>query len=633
MKQFIMVLTVFVALTACQKQQKQEEKSQAENMDVKAEDVHTYAKPEESRMTHLSWEANVNFDQKKIEGVAHIMLQNAPDAHQVILDTKDLTIKNVTTGPKENEQQAKFELSPDQPFMGRALSIEITPDTKQVNVFYTTSPDAAALQWLSPQQTADKTDPYLFTQSEAILARTWIPLQDSPGIRFSYDADVTVPKGMLALMSAKNPQEVDSTGHYHFEMPQPIPAYLMALAVGKLSFMPLSENTGVYAEPSVVKQAHWEFKDMPKMLAAAEKLYGPYRWGRYDVLVLPPSFPFGGMENPRLTFATPTILAGDRSLVSLIAHEMAHSWSGNLVTNATWNDFWLNEGFTVYFEQRIMEALYGRSYSEMLASLNKQDLKEEIAHMVKEGHAADTKLKLNLKGRNPDDGMTNIAYDKGYLFLRLLEEKVGREKWDAFLKKYFADNAFHSMDTEGFITYLNQNLFAKNNIPVDESLYQSWVYGEGLPENAPEIHSERFDKVDQQREAWLNGGDLAKLDTTNWTTHEWLHFLRGLPADLSSAQITALDNQFHFTDSGNSEILDVWFVLAVRHHYKPAYANMEDFLIHTGRRKFLTPLYGEMLKTPEGTQMAKSIYAKARPNYHYVSTNTLDAMMEKADNQ
>ena len=333
------------------------------------------------------------------------------------------------------------------------------------------------------------------------------------------------------------------------------------------------------------------------------------------------------MENPRLTFATPTILAGDRSLTSLVAHELAHSWSGNLVTNATWNDFWLNEGFTVYFETRIMEEMYGRDYSEMLASLSLKELKDEIEGMQKEDNGKDTKLKLDLEGRNPDDGMTNIAYDKGYFFLRMLEEKFGREAFDDFLKQYFEDNAFESMDTEKFIAYTNEHLFEKNNVPVDSSLYEKWIYGEGLPQNVPQVKSDRFASVDTAVNLWKNGTPAEKLQTSDWTTHEWLHFIHQLPEEMTEEQMKELDNAFGFTKSGNSEILAAWFIPVIHNEYTRAYNSLENFLTEVGRRKFLMPLYGEMVKSEQGKKMALEIYEKARPNYHFVSVNSIDALL------
>ena len=367
------------------------------------------------------------------------------------------------------------------------------------------------------------------------------------------------------------------------------------------------------------------------MITAAEELYGPYRWEQYDLIVLPPSFPFGGMENPRLTFATPTILAGDKSLTSLVAHELAHSWSGNLVTNATWNDFWLNEGFTVYFEQRIMEKLYGRDYSEMLASLAAQDLAEEVDEMMKSSQD-DTKLKLALDGRNPDDGMTSIAYDKGYLFLRSLEEEIGREKFDTFLKYHFDANAFKVMTTEEFVDELKTELYEKNGLTFNSEKVNTWVYGTGLPANKPQPTSDKFRKVDEQ---WAKIGTETTLDeinTENWSSHEWLHFVRNISATYTAKQMQELDEAFNFTQTGNSEVLTEWLVQSIRRGYKGVDVRLESFLINTGRRKFLLPLYKELIKTDEGMEKAKEIYVDARPNYHFVSTNSIDVLLNIKEN-
>ena len=428
-------------------------------------------------------------------------------------------------------------------------------------------------------------------------------------------------------MSASNPKEKNTTGIYQFTMRQPIPSYLLALSVGDIKFHEISKRSGIYAEPSLVDTAAWEFADLEKMIAGAEALYGNYRWDQYDVIVLPPSFPFGGMENPRLTFATPTILAGDRSLTSLIAHELAHSWSGNLVTNATWDDFWLNEGFTVYFEHRIMEKLYGRDYSEMLALLALQDLHETVDDMKAKNQYGDTKLKLNLVGRNPDEGVTDIAYDKGYFFLRSIEEQHGRDKFDRFVKDYFNENAFKAMDTDGFITYLKNYYQTKYNISIEDSFLNAWIFTEGLPATCPKPVSTRFEKVDAFSQQWKNSGKLDSHQAKDWSTHEWLHFLKNLPDSLTESQLQSLDKFGRFTASGNSEILTAWLTITIRDHYTPANARLEEFLINTGRRKFLNPLYKELVKTGEGKKLAKAIYEKARPNYHFVATNTFDKLI------
>jgi aminopeptidase N len=586
-------------------------------------DVHSYAQPNVARVTHLSWKANVDFDSKTIHAIATWTIQSS-GATEIILDTKSLSIAKVSVDGKEVE----FTLGTEDAILGQALHIPIKDYTKTIAIEYTTSPKAEALQWLSPQQTSGN-HPFLFTQSQAILARSWVPCQDSPGIRFTYTAEVTVPKDLLPLMSATNPQQKNEKGTYQFEMKQPISSYLLALSVGDVVFKPISERSGIYAEASVLDSAVWEFADLEKMIVGAEELYGAYAWERYDVLVLPPSFPFGGMENPRLTFATPTILAGDRSLTSLIAHELAHSWSGNLVTNATWNDFWLNEGFTVYFEHRIMEKLYGVDYAEMLATLALQDLQATIDQLTHDGLAEDTKLRLNLEGRNPDDGVTDIAYNKGYFFLRSIEERYGREKFDAFLNEYFLSNAFRAMDTDGFMQQINAFYKETFALELEESLFKEWIFTRGLPASCPSPKSTRFEGVDKELAVWNKTEFLQKESTVAWSTHEWIYFLNALPNKLSDTQMKSLDASGAFTQTLNAEIAAAWFLHAIRNEYTVAFPALEEFLIHTGRRKFLSPLYAELLKTPDGKTFAQQVYAKARPNYHFVATNTFDPLLKK----
>src|SRR5918992_826142 len=425
------------------------------------EDVHSYSNPAEVRVRHVDLDWDVLFDQKILKGSATLTIErtargrNAP----LILDTRNLGVTRVETSEGGSTwREAQFAIGTNDAILGAPLTVQLPARADRVRVHYTTSPSASGLQWLEPAQTAGKRLPFMFTQSQAIHARSWIPLQDTPQGRVTYTARVRTPRELLAVMSAENDPRAARDGDYSFRMTQAVPAYLIALAVGDLRFRAMGRRTAVYAEPSVVERAAREFADTEKMISATEKLYGPYRWGRYDILVLPPSFPFGGMENPRLTFATPTILAGDKSLVSLVAHELAHSWSGNLVTNATWSDFWLNEGFTVFFELRIMEALYGRERASMLEVLGRRELTDEIARLG--ATSPDTILHMDLEGRDPDDGMTDIAYQKGAAFLHTVESIVGRERLDAFLREYFDEHAFEPMTSESFLEYMNQELFA-----------------------------------------------------------------------------------------------------------------------------------------------------------------------------
>ena len=572
---------------------------------------------------HLELDLTVDFENRIIWGSAAYAVRAAPGAREIIFDTRDLIIKAVTV----DGAAMPFLRGEEQPFMGRPLRVALAGDDHLVKIFYQTTAAAAALQWLAPGQTAGGKLPFLFTQSQAILARTWLPCQDSPAIRFTYEAFIQVPTHFLALMSAENPRQRNELGRYHFHMRQPIPAYLMALAVGDLTFSPLDERTGIYAEPQMLEAAHAEFQALPQMLQAAEALYGPYLWERYDLLLLPPSFPFGGMENPRLTFVTPTILAGDRSLTSLVAHELAHSWSGNLVTNATWNDFWLNEGFTVYFERRIMEALLGKEYADMLKVLGYQDLQRTLEEIGPD--SPDTQLKLNLQGRDPDEGLTEIAYEKGNYLLLALEERYGRPAFDAFIRRYFQEYAFQSMDTESFLAYLQQSLLSLPAVREDKSVQpQTWIYQPGLPAERPALRSLRFEKVKAQAYRWLQERNPPGLDTDNWSTHEWLYFLHQVSPQLDAHEMAQLDNTFQLTASGNAEINAVWLEQAILHGYAPANQALENFLQRVGRRKFLQPLYKALLM--QDPDKARAIYKKARPNYHAVATTTLDKLLAES---
>jgi aminopeptidase N len=431
---------------------------------------------------------------------------------------------------------------------------------------------------------------------------------------------------MSAEMLTPQGEPAEGGRSFRFRMPQAIPPYLIALGVGDIAFQPLGPRSGVYAEPSVLQRAAHEFADVEKMIAAAESLYGPYRWGRYDILVLPPSFPFGGMENPRLTFATPTILAGDRSLVSLVAHELAHSWSGNLVTNATWSDFWLNEGFTSYFENRIMEALYGPERAAMLEHLGHQDLLDALRGF--QDKPGETVLHINLAGRDPDDAMSAIAYDKGAAFLRMIENTVGRERWDAYLRSYFDRHAFQPMTTELFLADLRANLIQGDQQLEQRLRIDEWIRQPGLPDNVVVPRSEAFTRVEAQAKAFAGGRPAAQLQTQGWTTQEWQHFLGALPPKLSGAQLANLDRAFGFTRQGNSEILSAWLRIAVRNRHEPALPALEQFLTSQGRRKFLAPLYTELMaQGPWGQAFARRVYAQARPTYHSVATGTLDQIV------
>lgn len=622
-------LCLLLTLFSCKDSTENKEKSEKdtnETTDMKlSDDTHSFAQPNDVSISHIHLDLAVDFEKQVLSGTARLDLDNKTSAEKLHLDTRQLTIKKVTL---EDGRETKFELKDEIAHFGQEMIVDITPDTKQITIAYETSPEAEALQWLNPKQTSGGEHPFLFSQSQAILARTWVPCQDGPGVKFTYSAKISTQPELMALMSAENGQERSSDGVYYFTMKQPISSYLLALTVGDLDYQTTGRNSGVFAEPNMLEACAWEFADMQSMIDSAEELYGPYQWGQYDVVVLPPSFPFGGMENPRLTFATPTIIAGDRSLVSLIAHELAHSWSGNLVTNETWNDFWLNEGFTVYFEQRIMEKIYGKEFADMETKLGMGGLKETLEDLKAKGQNEDTHLYLNLEGRNPDDGLTDVAYEKGRFFLQTVESAVGRENFDVFLKAYFTENAFKPMNTERFIAYLNDHLIKGDKAIADKIMINDWIYGPGLPSNAPDPQSAELDRVEAQVASFVGGAEATSLDTVKWTTHHWLYFLRALPETMSAEQMKELDASFGFTQSGNSEILCDWFQHCIQNEYKVAYPAMESFLIRVGRRKFLSPLYKRLVQTEDGKTWAKDVFEKAKSGYHSVSANTISAMLE-----
>jgi leukotriene-A4 hydrolase len=581
--------------------------------------------------THLVLDLTTDFGTKTLHGTAELTFDRLdPSATEVVLDTRDLTIRRVEAAIGQAPWvETAFKLDTATPAFGSALRIAMPPSATRARVTYTTSPSARGLQWLAPEQTAGRKHPFLFSQAQAIQARSFVPLQDLPGVRFTYDATIRTPLELVAVMAAESKSSPDERGVFRFRMPQAIPSYLIALAVGDLAFKPMSNRTGVWAEPSMVEAAAREFDDTEKMIEATEKLYGPYRWGRYDLLVLPPSFPFGGMENPRLTFATPTVIAGDKSLVSLVAHELAHSWSGNLVTNATWTDFWLNEGFTTYLERRIVEAVYGKQRADMEAMIGVRDLEDGRKTIEV---ARDRSLLPDLTGRDPDDAYSTVPYEQGALFLRFLEAKVGRDALDGFLRQWFDSHAFQSATTEEFLAFLHEHLLKSKPGAVADAQIQEWLHSETVPAFAVLPASDAFTKVEAVRDAWLSGEPLDGLATASggWSTQEWIHFVDSLPRKLQPDQLASLDKKFGLTESKNAEIAHVWFRLAIANDYKPAYGAMENYLLRIGRRKLIVPLYRDLAATPAGLELARKIYAKARPGYHPLAQTAIDDVLKKS---
>jgi len=587
-----------------------------------AKDELTYAVPQTARVTHVDLDLTADFAAHVMRGSAALDILAAPGAREIVLDDDRLVISSITDAAG---RPLKWSVGPSAEDKGAPLTVEIG-DARRIVISYRSDPKASALGWLPPALTAGKAKPYLFSQGEAINNRSWIPTQDSPGIRQGWSARITVPADLVAVMSGERltpAGEPAARGwhSYRFRMDRNVPPYLIALAVGDIRFQPIDRRTGVYTEPSTLARDAAELSDTGRMVSAAEALYGRYRWGRYDVLVLPPSFPFGGMENPTLTFATPTIVTGDKSNVDVIAHELAHSWSGNLVTNATWSDSWLNEGFTTYFENRIDEALYGKERAATLADLSWDDLQRDLK-------AAPDPDSTRLHGK-PGGTFGELDYTKGSTFLRTIEYTVGRARWDAYLGSYFDRHAFQPQTTAGFLADLRANL-VRGDAALEAKLeLDRWAYAPGLPDNAVHVRSATLAKIDATLARVNAGAPIASVDTAPWSTQEWLRFLNGLPRTQSAARLAELDRGLHLSASPNAYIRSAWLVLAIGNRYAPAVPSIAEFLPSVGRGLLIFPVYRALKAQGDwGMAIARRDYAIARGAYHPTVVATLDRLLE-----
>jgi aminopeptidase N len=590
-----------------------------------AVDTHSFARPLEARVTHVALDLTVDFDARRIGGTATLDIDRKPDAKEIVLDDAGLEIQGVTDGSKH---PLPFKVGARDPNLGAPLTIGLQPDTRRLVITYRSAPDAGALLWLTPQQTAGKKMPFLFSQGEAIENRSWIPTQDSPGVRQTWEAAIHVPAGMTVVMSAPRIEQPITQGGesvFNFRMDHSVASYMIAIGVGDLAFKSLGPRTGVWAEPVTLDAAARELTDTEKMVAAAEKLYGPYRWGRYDVLVLPPSFPYGGQENPNMTFLTPTFIAGDKSLVSLVAHELAHSWSGNLATNAVWNDFWLNEGMTTYAEGRIVEELYGKKAAEEHAALSIDAMNKAVAE-AGGPTSPDTRLHLDLKGRHPDEGLSDISYEKGAEFLRTVEAIVGRDRFDAWLKGWFDRHAFQPVTSAMFLADIRANLVKGDKALEDKLMLDRWVYQPGIPSNMVRPPAGTFSEQDKAAAVFAKVAARPQ-SWGEWNTEERLRFLNRLPRKLGKGYLDELNRGLGLNDASNREIRFAWLDLAVSNRYDPAVPSLEQFLTSQGRGKFVKPLITALARDSSwGKPIAKRIYAQARPLYHPIVTRDLDKL-------
>jgi len=476
-------------------------------------------------------------------------------------------------------------------------------------------------------QTAGGAHPFLYSQCQAIHARSIFPCQDSPSVRFTYEATVDVPHPLVAVMAAEHieTEHLEEISQYRYRMPQPIPSYLFGIAVGNLAFEELGPHTGVYAEPEIIASAAWEFAENENKLVEAEKLFGPYLWDRYDVLILPPSFPYGGMENPRLTFLTPKCILGDRSRANLVSHELAHAWTGNLVTNATWEDFWLNEGWTTYAESRITEVLEGEDYSQLLGFVGRNVMLKVMEHRF--GMDSDkTCLKYSQRGIDPDEVFSVIPYEKGYSFLLKLERSVGREVFDAFIKKYIATFSFQSLTTEGFISFLKQELpEAIEHVDIDE-----WLYAPGYPESAPALNSSLFDEVKARIDAYESGALPESHQVADWIPQQVRLFLLMLPERIPVEDCRHIERIFHFKDNPDYYIMSLFYRIAVLSGYHEVLPEIERMVGSDGRMTILAAIFRTMVKEEWTRDKARPMFERHRDKQHPTTAANLERILSEA---
>lgn len=588
-----------------------------------APDPHSFSNYTQVRSQHLVIDLAVDFTRQQLTGyVEHQLERLDPNIQRLVLDTRHLKITAVTASQDGvHWLNTPYLLGIADGLKGQPLTIQLQPDTQAVRVYYQTTPQASGLQWLTADQTSEKKQPFLFSQSQPIHARSWLPLQDTPANRVTYQAQIQTLPELLAVMSADNSANTKRDGHYRFDMPQPVPSYLIALAVGDLHFKAMSADTGVYAEKIWLDKASVEFADTQKMMDAANRLFGQYPWKRYDLLVLPSSFPFGGMENPRLSFVTPTIITGDKSLISLVAHELAHSWSGNLVTNASWNDLWLNEGFTNYVENRIMQQVYGQSRADMELLLNVRALREKLTQLP----PADARLQPDFTGRDPDEAFHQVPYVKGQLLLNTLAQHFGQDKFDRFLRHYFASFAFQSINTAAFVKFFSEEL--NQNQSFSTASLDKWLHQPGLSDEILLPASDAFSRIHANQQQWLRGEtSLNMLATSHWSVHEWLHFIEILPRKLSPQQLNELEMAFSLSQSSNAEIFTAWAKLVIPLNHQQIIQPLRQFLLNVGRQKFIVPLYTELKANPQWRSWAAQVYREARPGYHPLAQQQLDKL-------
>jgi leukotriene-A4 hydrolase len=575
-------------------------------------DPHSYADPGQRPVQHVGWTVSVDLEARVLHAVA--VLHLGPGTGPVDVDTRDLVVAAVDDG---EGRPVPYALADPDPVLGRRLRLEPAQSASgsRVRITYATSPSSSALQWLTPEQTADGTHHYIYSQCQTIHARSMLPVPDSPSARFTYDVEVDVPAPFTVLMAAEDRgvEERDGRRTFRFAQDRPVPAYLVALAAGVLTSRELSPRSRVWAESSVVDAAAWEFAEVEELLTAAERVLGPFPWGRADLLLMPPSYPYGGMENPGLMFLTPTLVAGDRSLVGVLAHEIVHHWTGDTVTCASLEHFWLNEGLTVFGERKVTALVEGPEVAEIQAAVGRANLEDDLRYLTDRPEL--TRLRLDLRGLDPDVTSSWAALEKGYLFVRALEEAVGAERFAEFLPAYVAEHAFRSLTGEDFVAYVREQL--GDVVDLD-----AWLHGTGLPPGTPDTDSPTLRAIRAL-------GDVVpdRAAVAGWSADHWQAYLAQLSEPADVALLADLDEAYGLTSTGNHDVLSLWLLLGLRSGYPPAAAAAVALVSRMGRLKDLKTLYVALAEREDTRDLALATFARNRGRYHPIAVTVVEARL------
>uniref|UniRef100_U5EZH8 Leukotriene A(4) hydrolase n=1 Tax=Corethrella appendiculata TaxID=1370023 RepID=U5EZH8_9DIPT len=597
-------------------------------------DPNSFSNPEDVVIKHIDLIWNVNFDKKTLSGVATIHFDIlAQSIEKILLDVSDLSIESVNVKSAKNEIPIDFEITDHVENIGSKLTLFLPTQTSGkliVIIKYETSASASGLLWLASEQTCGKKHPYLFSQCQAIHARSILPCQDTPAVKFTYNSVLYHPAELTGLMSAIRTKNLP--GESHFEQTVPIPSYLLAIVVGAIVSRDIGPISSVWAEQEQIEESAEEFSQTNDFLKKAEEICGPYVWKRYDLLILPPSFPFGGMENPCLTFITPTCLAGDKSLANVVAHEISHSWTGNLVTNQNFEHFWLNEGFTIFVEQKILGRLNGPAFRDFHALHGLSELTDCIkVQLANEPEL--TKLVVDLTNLGPDDAFSTVPYIKGSTFLRYLEQKFGGpEVFEAFLRSYLNKFKFQSILTDSFKSYLYEYF---NKEPKYEQILASidwdkWLFSEGMPPIIPDYDHSLVDACKRHADLWAdNNLDTIKASSViqeKLLSVQVIEFLALLLekktiVDLNGEKLSFLVKTYKLNETKNSEIRFRLVRLYIKARLFGKMTEILQFLNSNFRLKFVRPIYKELGQWPEAKPLAIENFAKYKIEMMAVCVN------------